>query len=483
VQEIDFLFNNGEGNIGNQAVDVDNVSSDYCFRIANPWWPTGYYLVYPTECETQPQPQPQGMTIRLMEEYYYGGWYADNYIYAWQHDDSTGVDTQLLGEWPGQPMEFDGNGWWTYTFAQEYDKVNIVFNSFTHSVQTVDILNVTESSCFQIGEGLGYFDGMYVHKCAQVDCSIAPSMYHIVYFFGLNDSYLGMSRVVEGQAAVAPEAPVVPGYTFVGWDQDFSHVMGQMMVHAVYQYNGGSGDGIKWIGQGVSGGYLETEVFTKYSVGQNFSGLTFTPHFSIKPTWSTKLGVSIPWMSHSGEVQYRSNQIPTDRTTGGMGDVSFDFSKTIGSGGAASLSASLSIPTGQYDIKRGTDASEEILPSSFQKGSGLYSLTLGWDYSRDTDKGIWLYGLTYTHPFAMHLISGENEFNDTYWKGYDHSDDRFEYRFKPYGENDLGAFTPPSVGASIAYGYRGRAGIVQSFGVTFSAPLGVAWISSAKVGV
>ena len=25
---------------------------------------------------------------------------------------------------------------------------------------------------------------------------------------------------------------------------------------------GGSGDGIKWIGQGVSGGYLETEVFT-----------------------------------------------------------------------------------------------------------------------------------------------------------------------------------------------------------------------------
>lgn len=245
---------------------------------------------------------------------------------------------------------------------------------------------------------------------------------------------------------------------------------------------GGSGDGIKWLGQGVSGGYLETEVFTKYSVGQNFSGVTFTPHFSIKPTWSTKLGVSIPWMSHSGEVQYRSNQIPTDRTTGGMGDLSFDFSKTIGSGGAASLSASLSIPTGQYDIKRGTDAAEEILPASFQKGSGLYSLTLGWDYSRDTDQGIWLYGLSYTHPFAMHLISGENEFNDSYWKDMDHDGKRFEYRFKPYGENDLGAYTPPSVGGSIAYGYRGRPGIVQSFGVNFSIPLGVAWINSEKVG-
>ena len=248
VQNIDLLFNNGEGNVGNQTVDVDDINGEYCFRMGQPLDSiTGYYMVYVTECggdTIPPQPQPQGMTIRLMEEYYYGGWYADNYIYAWQHDDSTGVDTPLLGEWPGQPMEKDSLGWWTYTFAQEYDKVNIVFNSFTHSVKTVDILNVTESSCFQIGEGLGYFDGMYVHECARVDCSIAPSMYHIVYFFGFNDSYLGMSRVVEGQAAVAPEAPVVPGYTFVGWDQDFSHVMGQMMVHAVYQYNGGSGDGI-----------------------------------------------------------------------------------------------------------------------------------------------------------------------------------------------------------------------------------------------
>ena len=221
---------------------------------------------------------------------------------------------------------------------------------------------------------------------------------------------------------------------------------------------------------------------SKYNVGQNFSALSLTPHFSIKPTWSTKFGVTVPFVSHQGEVQYRSNQPPTDRSTGGLGDISFDFSKTIGSGGAASLSASLSIPTGQYDIKRGTDASQEILPSSFQKGSGLYSLTLGWDYSRDTDKGIWLYSLSYTHPFAMHLISGENEFNDSYWSKISHEGDRFEYRFKPYGENDLGAYTPPSVSASVAYGYRGRAGIVQSLGLNFSAPLGVAWISSEKAG-
>ena len=246
---------------------------------------------------------------------------------------------------------------------------------------------------------------------------------------------------------------------------------------------GGSGDGIKWIGQGVSGGVLNAEVFVKKSVGQNFSSFSFSPRFSVKPFWATEIGLSLPFMSHQGEVQYRSNQVPVDRTTGGFGDISFDVSQTIGSGGAASLSLALSIPTGQYDIKRGTDASLEFLPSGFQKGSGLYSLTLGWNYSKDTDKGIWLYSLSYSHPFAMHLWSGENEFNDSYWSSLDtEGDDRFDYRFKYYGENDLGAYTPPSVSGSVAYGYRGQRGYVHSFGLNLSAPLGVAWIASEKVG-
>ena len=245
---------------------------------------------------------------------------------------------------------------------------------------------------------------------------------------------------------------------------------------------GGASDGIKWIGQGVNGGLVEAEVFTKASVGENYSGMTFTPRFSFKPTWSTSVGVTLPFMTHHGEVQYRTNQTPVDRTTGGFGDVSFDVSQIIGSGGAANVSLALTIPTGQYDIKRGTDASKEFLPSSFQKGSGVYSLALGWNYTRDTENGMWLYSLTYTHPFNV-SFSGENEFNDSYFKDYDtDGDDRFEYHFKWYGENDLGGYTPPSASASIAYAYRGQEHFVHSFGVNFSAPLGVAWIPSEKVG-
>ena len=51
---------------------------------------------------------------------------------------------------------------------------------------------------------------------------------------------------------------------------------------------GGSGDGIKWIGQGVSGGSLEAEVFTKYNVGQKgyLSLKYFSPFREIKTALS-----------------------------------------------------------------------------------------------------------------------------------------------------------------------------------------------------
>ncbi|MFA6837120.1 MAG: hypothetical protein WCR04_12050 [Fibrobacteraceae bacterium] len=269
-------------------------------------------------------------------------------------------------------------------------------------------------------------------------------------------------------AMIVPETPSTPWESIGGCGAGGS--------------GGGSSDGIKWVGQGVNGGLVEAEVFAKENVGENYSAFTLTPHFSFKPMWSTSVGVTIPFVSHSGEVQYRSNQAPVDRTTGGIGDISFDVSQIVGSGGAASLSLSLSIPTGQYDIKRGTDASKEILPSSFQKGSGLYSATLGWNYTRDTDKGMWLYSLSYTHPFNV-SFTGENEFNDSYFKDYKtEGDDRFDYYFKGYGENDLGAYTPPSATAGITYAYRGQENFVHSFGVNFSVPFGVAWISSEKVG-
>lgn len=239
VQNIDFLIDNGNGNTGNQTVDVDDVNSNYCFRIANPLDTNGLYMVYPTECPVQPQ--PEGITVRLTKEDTYGGWYGTYYVYAWQTIDS--VDIPILGEWPGVEMNYDEQtNRYSYTFDEQYHNVNIVFST-DQGVQTDDIRGITEDACFQVGPGMGWLNGMYVHNYVQVSCD-QSIQYHLVYFYGINGDFLAVVRVADGESAEAPVVPEVTGYTFMGWNQDFSHVTGQMNVYAVYQYNGASGDGI-----------------------------------------------------------------------------------------------------------------------------------------------------------------------------------------------------------------------------------------------
>jgi hypothetical protein len=150
----------------------------------------------------------------------------------------------------------------------------------------------------------------------------------------------------------------------------------------------------------------------------------------------------------------------------------------LGSQGQFSFLFSLGLPTGQSDIKRGN--TNEFLPKNLQMGGGIYSGTLGLSHTRDVDKGLWLFDANFSYPFNMKPFTGENEFLDTYYDGYKDrkSNKRFYYRFKPYGENDLGDYTPPSLSGSATFAYRGVPNYVHSFGLAFSAPLGVAWIHS-----
>lgn len=248
--------------------------------------------------------------------------------------------------------------------------------------------------------------------------------------------------------------------------------------------SGGGGGGAKWVGMGVSGGLIDLQLMKSVSFGQNFFNSTTNLRLSGKPTWTSGLGLSIPVTSKIGEVQPVSIEVPRYYITGGMGDISADWSKSFGMEGQYSLGVGLTLPTGQYDIKRGPDSKSEFLPSGLQKGGGLYNASLTLSYTKDVEDGIWLFDLGYSHPFNMKLFTGKNQFMDDYYSNYknyaDSSDsdikNRFYYRFKPYGENDLGDYTPPSVNVSAYYGYKGVHGYMHSWGVTFSAPLAIAWV-------
>jgi hypothetical protein len=91
-----------------------------------------------------------------------------------------------------------------------------------------------------------------------------------------------------------------------------------------------------------------------------------------------------------------------------------------------------------------------------------------------------MFDISYNHPFIVRPFSKQNEFIDTYFSAYKDrkNNRRFYYSGKPYGENDLGDYNPPSFSANVYFAYRGFEHHVHSVGLTFSAPLGVAWIHS-----
>ncbi|MBN1601025.1 MAG: hypothetical protein JW915_05410 [Chitinispirillaceae bacterium] len=248
---------------------------------------------------------------------------------------------------------------------------------------------------------------------------------------------------------------------------------------------GGTNDGIRWIGSGVSGGLIDLEMLSRFSIGQNFRYFTFSPRFSYKPSYTTTMNVAIPVLSKTGTAQNLSNSPENERTTGGLGDISLDFAKSIGMNGQYLITLGLTFPTGQYDIKRVRDKEPEFLPVHLQKGTGLYNASMAIERMVDIEDGMWTFSVSYSHPLALRPFSKQNEFLDSYFGDYKDrkNNRRFYYRSKPYGENDLGDYNPPSLTANVYFTSRKFEHHIHSWGVMFSAPLGVAWVHSPNISL
>ena len=60
---------------------------------------------------------------------------------------------------------------------------------------------------------------------------------HLVRFFDYDDTFLFGQYVTHGMSATSPKDPVREGYTFIGWDKDFSVITDNMIVKAEYSVN------------------------------------------------------------------------------------------------------------------------------------------------------------------------------------------------------------------------------------------------------
>ncbi len=62
-------------------------------------------------------------------------------------------------------------------------------------------------------------------------------IYYAVTFLDWDGTILKTEQVLQGQSATPPADPIREGYTFIGWDTDFSNVQSDLLVRALYEQN------------------------------------------------------------------------------------------------------------------------------------------------------------------------------------------------------------------------------------------------------
>ena len=114
------------------------------------------YIAFEVIEPENPKPQT-GITVRLypvsesMNE--------TVYLYAW----TGNGETMPCGAWPGTMVSKDAEGWWSYTFDESIQNINIIWNS-GDGYQTVGITGVTSSTCYRLDES------SYPFKVEVIDC-------------------------------------------------------------------------------------------------------------------------------------------------------------------------------------------------------------------------------------------------------------------------------------------------------------------------
>lgn len=169
----------------------------------------------------------------------------------------------------------------------------------------------------------------------------------------------------------------------------------------------------KWVGRGVSGGLVDMEVLSNSTIGGDYLYFALagsaTLHFPAHPSYTVGLSSSLK----SNHFEYSGYKTAEDftslqpRTTGGSGDLGLSLNKLFGNENEHSLGLTVSLPTGQHDIKRlhlkgfnaGGDDIRWMNPF-VQPGSGLYNLGLSYEYTKTKDWGLLVFGGSYTSAWA-----------------------------------------------------------------------------------
>lgn len=159
----------------------------------------------------------------------------------------------------------------------------------------------------------------------------------------------------------------------------------------------GTGAGIKWIGRNVSGGLFNvqeqfsyTKLGTTLSPERDYVANTLI-NADLGEKWNA--GVNIPLL-YKYLTNPRHMDPAIDYSNGGLGDVSLQLTRRLGSINATSLTGMVGFPTGTHDASFASPGAAVRLPinQTAQLGFGKYTGTLILDHTMDQVWGVVVVG-------------------------------------------------------------------------------------------
>lgn len=133
----------------------------------------------------------------------------------------TGIDLESEGSISYTCMTIDYNTGIMYWSAINHeDNLHHIYMVYPENAKIVD---------------LGITGGNYQLHAMYIPYEYNVNTYYTVNFVDWDGTLIESQQVLEGEDAVAPADPVREGYKFIGWDTDFTNVQSDLRIFAQYE--------------------------------------------------------------------------------------------------------------------------------------------------------------------------------------------------------------------------------------------------------
>ena len=129
----------------------------------------------------------------------------------------------------------------------------------------------------------------------------------IVKFLDWNGDVLSSQEIDGGAAAVAPAPPARAGYTFIGWDKDFSRVTEDLSITALYEFGESKTVTVIFANSTDNSEVLRQQLSMKVPLAPEITGFTFLGWFPMAAIFDE------PENTITIQAVYQSS-VPTDHS-------------------------------------------------------------------------------------------------------------------------------------------------------------------------